>query len=1634
MSKKNTLFHSGIFLNILPLLAIIMSSFSFGQATQTYNAPGTYTFKVPPGVTSLKIEAWGAGSGGNNDISRGGGGGAFAGNNTVAVTPGAEYTVRVGGGGAAGTGNNGEDSSFGSLVVAKGGNGAAGGSASASTGTITYSGGNGGRSYGNGGAGGGGSAGALGDGGNGADTNSGTGAAGGAAGSGGGAAGGNGGNTNNNGGNGAFPGGGGGERGSNGTSIGSGAGGNGQVIITYTPAYVAQIISANTGSATWCAGETRNVSVTIKNVGSQPWTDIPGTGGKDFNIGIKWNQNGTSWPDYNVRVDAGNLAPGDTKTYTFTITASNNVGGAYTTPLAAGMNNLTFDVVYEAVAWFGNNPAGTGVGPGNAVFTTPAQTITALTSVGNNILSYTNGTSGRSNATAAENGNAGLTAPAGTYFATVNFASYGMPGGTAPNFTFGSCHAATSQSVTENYLLGNSGSVTIPATNAVFGDPCSGTVKKLSVSASYVQPVCSGSSVTITGTTPTGGNGTFTYLWESSTTSATSGFVPASGTNNGLNYTTGALAQTTWFRRYVTSGCASGYSAVVMVKVNPTPAVPVIATAAPTCAAQGTATITNYAATNAYTFNPAGPTVGSGGVISGLTAGTSYTVTSGNASCTSSASASFSVAARLPNGTVTLSSAAGTNSQIRCINSAITAITYTTTGATGATVTGLPAGVTGSWASNVLTISGTPTASGTFNYTVTLTGGCGSSTATGTITVTAANTVGTASSTPTLCISTPLTAITHSTTGATGIGTATGLPAGVSASWSGNVITISGTPTASGTFNYSIPLTGGCGSINATGTITVTANNTVTLTSAAGTNSQTRCINSEVTPITYATTGATGATVTGLPAGLTGAWASNVVTISGTPTQAGTFNYTVTLTGGCGQVTATGTIMVTVPSVGGTVASAQTICSGNAPADLILSGHTGSVVKWQKSADAAFTGSVDIAYTSTTLTGALIGNLTANTYFRAVVQNGSCSVAYSAPVLITVNPLPTAAVSAIGTGQICTTADVVFNIVGTPGSLVSYNLNGAGTTNITLSAGGTAQVTVNGATSSQTLNLISASNGTCTGMLTGSSSTATVIFSATTWNGTSWDNGLPDNTKMAIFAADYFTALGDITACACQTNSGVTLTIAENDFVEVQKNIINNGNIVVKSNGNLIQKSDSGTYIAGTGASFTVERSVENVRNDLATFMDYVYWSSPVTGQDLQAFSPGTPRNRIFQYNESNDYFYQAPESEFINGKGYAFRAEGGLSNPYSKTYTFKGVPNNGVITRAVTKSPNTGVGGAVEHGYNLIGNPYPSNINVDQLFINNASVIHGTAWFWHNKIFTLNQQGSSYSGNNYAVYNGTGGTGATGGAVAPNGIVQVGQGFLVQAKTAGTVVFRNSYGAGDDLRVSTPGIFYQKGNQKNRFWLELKSPKEIINSQLIGYVPGSTDGYEKDYDAEILGLTSDVFYSKTGDRRLLIQGKGLFTDTDKVVLGANFFENGNYTISLQNAEGVFSAGQAIYLRDLVLNTETNLATGSYTFAAGKGLSEGRFEIVYRPGAVLASGNNSKDVLEVFRDADDFTVRSSNRRIAQVEVFDASGRLAHSYAATGKQTVVPAQTLANGIYILKITLENGEQVQRKIVK
>lgn len=86
--------------------------------------------------------------------------------------------------------------------------------------------------------------------------------------------------------------------------------------------------------------------------------------------------------------------------------------------------------------------------------------------------------------TANEGGVVTLTAPVGYVFTSIEFASYGTPNGSCGSFTIGGCHAANSVSITEAVFL-NMNSASINATNAVFGDPCGGTPKRLYIQAAY---------------------------------------------------------------------------------------------------------------------------------------------------------------------------------------------------------------------------------------------------------------------------------------------------------------------------------------------------------------------------------------------------------------------------------------------------------------------------------------------------------------------------------------------------------------------------------------------------------------------------------------------------------------------------------------------------------------------------------------------------------------------------------------------------------------------------------------------------------------------------------------------------------------------------------------------------------------------------------------------------------------------------------------------------------------------------------------------------------------------------------------------------------------------------------------------
>jgi hypothetical protein len=112
---------------------------------------------------------------------------------------------------------------------------------------------------------------------------------------------------------------------------------------------------------------------------------------------------------------------------------------------------------------------------------------------------------------------------------------------------------------------------------------------------------------------------------------------------------------------------------------------------------------------------------------------TTYSVSVTNAAYCISAAGTGTITVH---GTPTITLAVnGSNYQTVTEGTAMTAIKYNTTNASGASISGQPPGVSGSWTSGVYTISGTPSSTGTFNYTVTTqnSNGCTNVKATGQI-------------------------------------------------------------------------------------------------------------------------------------------------------------------------------------------------------------------------------------------------------------------------------------------------------------------------------------------------------------------------------------------------------------------------------------------------------------------------------------------------------------------------------------------------------------------------------------------------------------------------------------------------------------------------------------------------------------------------------------------------------------------------------------------------------------------------------------------------------------------------------------------------------------------------------------
>lgn len=563
---------------------------------------------------------------------------------------------------------------------------------------------------------------------------------------------------------------------------------------------------------------------------------------------------------------------------------------------------------------------------------------------------------------------------------------------------------------------------------------------------------------------------------------------------------------------------------------------------------------------------------------------------------------------------------------------------------------------------------------------------------------------------------------------------------------------------------------------------------------------------------------------------------------------------------------------------------------------------------------------------------------------------------------------------------------------------------------------------------------VTAKNGNC-------SSAAGPYFSVTSqttvFNG-SWSTPPTANLSAEIRTAYSSKGNENLEVCSLLVTNNASVTINAGGFFKVYNavKVEEGSSLIVESDANLIQVNDNATTNSG---------KIIVKRNAVMKRLDYTYWSSPVQQQQFKAFSPSTVSSRFLEYHESDDYFYAVNWlNNFVAGKGYAIRAPNNFTTT-SKAFegAFVGTPNNGEVTFPLKYQSKKG--DLTGNGYNLIGNPYPSNIDFSQLVKDNDDLLEGTAYFWTNLNANPAMQGSGYpkegSFNNYATLNRSGSIPATFGLAKdiqskfPSEVIEVGQGFIVKAKKSGNLVFKNTY-----RTVDSDGVFFNKGNvgkakpQRDRYWVQLITPLNVVTTALIAYIAQATNGYEVGYDAELLSMGSDALFSTVDNHKLGIQGRQFPLQTSDVVsLGMHHYEAGNYTLSIIKKEGVFANGQNIYLKDKQTGSVINLSEFSYSFAENQGLKEGRFEIIYRPETVLVTDTKTKESVVVYRDADQFVIKTP-KRLSTVFVYDLSGKMIKVLKPNQKEVALDANQLSSGVYVLSITTEDGEIFNRKISK
>jgi hypothetical protein len=803
-----------------------------------------------------------------------------------------------------------------------------------------------------------------------------------------------------------------------------------------------------------------------------------------------------------------------------------------------------------------------------------------------------------------ENSTLTLTVPNSSTFTAINFASYGTPTGSCGSYVTSSCHAINSLSIVQAAAIGQS-TFSLAASNGVFGDPCSGTVKRLNVEAVYgfaitISPalaaiisgptaVCNGSSITLTSSPAPN------YSWS---TGATTQSITVSPTNN-----------TTYSVTVSNAGCSS--SASQPVTVNEVPSVTL-----------GTNTVSVCAGVSTYSLSYSSPlhspdqysiTWSAAGIAAGLSNVSNATLSGGviNLTGLTGTAGVYPATVVISNASTGCSSAISTGALCNTVNENATLTLTAPAGARFISINfasyGTPTGSCGSFATSschaATSLSVIQAAAiGNNTFSIAASNGVFTDPCVGTVKRLSVEatysvftlTVNAIPASPTAGSNTPVCTGNNINLTATAI-------AGASYAWMGpngfsssvqNPTIPAATTAMAGT--YSVRSTvAGCSSIG-TGNTTVVINTAPTaVISYAGTP----FCNSLGSGQAVTLTGTTGGVFSGPAAlnlnGTTGAVNPSASTVGGPYT----ITYTIAASGGCAVFTTTSAVTILSTPAITTVSGAGTFCTS---ATITAAGGSGGTIYFQ----GTISGGTSTAIPSTSRSVASSGTY----YFRSRSAGGCWGAEGS--VAVVVKPVPTCTGISMA-GNFCSGTAGVVSMAGlVPGSVntISYSINGVAQTpvsGVTANATGVASfstITLTPGNNGHTLRVTNINNGTCSTVfnypvtLTQNPANTWLGYN-TNWNDASnWCGTVPAGTANVVFPAGV-SFYPVISSGSIQTNnltiaSGATVSV-NGGALQVSGSITNNG-ILTATNGTIeLNGSSTAQVIAG---SLFASKTIKNLK------------------------------------------------------------------------------------------------------------------------------------------------------------------------------------------------------------------------------------------------------------------------------------------------------------------------------------------------------------------------------------------------------------------------------------------------------